>query len=137
MTPSFVLLPLILSALSIPQSAPPARDLRRRAIAVLTVSPDALDFGARAIGTTSEPRTLVLRNTDREPMRITAVDAANDFAASGTCLGSVPLPVNGTCTLDVTFAPTAAGSRPWIVGIETDRTILPDPIRVNGVGVRR
>jgi hypothetical protein len=104
---------------------------------VLTVSPDALDFGAQPIGTTSEPRTLVLRNTDREPMRITAVNAAGDFAASGTCLGSAPLPVNGTCTLDVTFTPTAAGSRPWIVGIETDRTILPDPIHVNGVGVRR
>jgi hypothetical protein len=104
---------------------------------VLTVSPDALDFGAQRIGAASAPRTLVVKNTDTEPMTITAVHANGDFAAAGTCIGSAPLPVNGTCLLRVTFTPTAAGPRPWIVGIETDRTILPDPIHVTGIGVRR
>jgi hypothetical protein len=104
---------------------------------VLTVSPDALDFGAQPIGTTSEPRTLVSKNTDTEPMTITAVHAeGKEFAVSGMCIGSAPLPVNGTCTLNVTFTPTAAGPRPWIVAIETDRTNGPDPIHVTGVGVR-
>jgi hypothetical protein len=104
---------------------------------VLTVTPDALDFGTQAIGTTSGPRTLTLKNTDREPMRITAVHALGEYAASGPCIGSAPLPVDGTCTLNVTFTPSAAGPRPSIVGIETDRTILADPIHVAGVGVRR
>ncbi len=104
---------------------------------VLTVSPDALDFGAQTIGTASEPRTLVLKNTGTEPMTITAVHALGEFAASGNCIGSAPLPVDDTCTLNVTFTPSAAGPRPWLIGIETDRTLLPDPIHVTGVGVRR
>jgi hypothetical protein len=104
---------------------------------VLTVSPDALDFGAQAIGTTSAPRTLILKNTGSEPMKITAVHAQGEFAASGPCIGSAPLSANATCALNITFTPTAAGSRSSLVGIETDRTLLPDPIHVTGVGVRR
>jgi hypothetical protein len=104
---------------------------------VLTVTPGALDFGPQPIGTTSAPRTLVLKNTDTEPMRIKTVHAlGGEYAVSAPCIGSAPLPVNGTCTLNVTFTPSAAGPRPWIVGIETDRTLLPDPVHVTGVGVR-
>jgi len=93
---------------------------------ILTVTPGALDFGPQPIGTTSAPRTLLLKNADTEPMRITAVHAiGEEYAVSGPCIGSAPLPVNGTCTLNVTFTPSAAGPRPWIVGVETDRTLLP------------
>jgi hypothetical protein len=104
---------------------------------VLTVSPDALDFGAQAVGTTSAPRTLILKNTGSEPMTITAVHALGEFAASGPCIGSAPLSANATCALNITFTPTALGSRPSVVGIATDRTLPPDPIHVTGVGVRR
>jgi hypothetical protein len=70
-------------------------------------------------------------------MKITAVHALGEFAASGPCIGSAPLPANATCVLNITFTPSAAG--PWrgLIGIETDRTLLPDPIHVTGVGVRR
>jgi hypothetical protein len=105
---------------------------------ILTVTPGALDFGPQPIGTTSAPRTLLLKNTDTEPMRITAVHAiGGEYAVSGPCIGSATLPVSGTCTLNVTFTPSAAGPRPWIVGIETDRTLLPDPVHVTGVGMSR
>lgn len=105
---------------------------------ILTVTPGALDFGPQPIGTTSAPRTLLLKNADTEPMRITAVHAiGEEYAVSGPCVGSAPLPVNGTCTLNVTFTPSAVGPRPWIVGVETDRTLLPDPVHVTGVGMPR
>lgn len=104
---------------------------------VLTVSSDVLDFGAQAIGTTSAPRTLILQNTGAEPMKITAVHAPSEFAASGPCIGSAPLPANATCDLNITFTPSAAGPQRGLLGIVTDRTLLPDPIRVTGVGARR
>jgi hypothetical protein len=102
----------------------------------LTVSPDALDFGERTIGLASPPHTLILKNTDTEPMKITAVHASGDFDASATCIGAAPLAVNGECVLSVTFTPSATGPRSSTIGVETDRTILPNPIRVTGIGVR-
>jgi HYDIN/CFA65/VesB family protein len=102
----------------------------------LTVTPDSLDFGTQPIGVTSAPRTLMLKNTDTEPMRITAVHALGEYAASG-CVGAAALPVGGTCALPVTFTPAQAGARDSMIGIETDRTILPTPIRVTGIGAPR
>ena len=102
----------------------------------LTATPDALEFGTQPVGVTSAPRILTLKNTDTEPMRITAVHALGEFAASG-CAGAAPLPVGGTCALSVTFTPSEPGVRDSLIGVETDRTLLPAPIRVTGVGAPR
>lgn len=100
---------------------------------VLTVAPDAVDFGSQPVGVTGPPRTVTLRNTGTEPLRITDVHALGEYAASG-CVGSAPLPVGGTCALSVTFTPSQAGVRQSLIGVETDKTLLPAMIRVTGIG---
>jgi hypothetical protein len=103
---------------------------------VLTVTPDALDFGTQAVGEASGPRTVTLKNTGSEPLRITAVHALGEYAASG-CTGAAPLPPGGSCALSVTFTPSQAGAREWQIGVETDRTLQPAIIRVADVADRR
>jgi FtsP/CotA-like multicopper oxidase with cupredoxin domain len=86
------------------------------------VSPATLAFGNQPVGTVSAPKTLTLSNTGGEiPLTFSiAMNGANfgDFAQSNTCGGTVA--PNGTCTISVTFKPTAAGARNASLGITTN-----------------
>jgi Abnormal spindle-like microcephaly-assoc'd, ASPM-SPD-2-Hydin len=79
----------------------------------LAVRPTKLDFGTLAPGTTSDPQTITLVNTDQVSRTITSVelggDDPTDFAISG-CGGQTIAP-QGRCTVAVTFTPSTAGPR--------------------------
>jgi hypothetical protein len=77
------------------------------------VSPGSLTFGSQATGTTSASQTITLTNTESTTLNITrvAIGGTNlsDFAETDNCLGSVA--IGASCSITVTFTPTAAGSR--------------------------
>jgi hypothetical protein len=76
-----------------------------------TISPGSLTFSAYQVGTTAPVQTVTVTNTGTNTLTFTGVSVsagAADFAQSNNC-GSVP--VNGTCTVNVSFTPSAAGSR--------------------------
>jgi hypothetical protein len=80
------------------------------------VSPPFLSFGSQAIGTTTSGggQILTLKNSDESsPLNITQVTIngvnPSDFAETDNCLGSIA--VGASCTINVTFTPSAAGSR--------------------------
>ena len=80
------------------------------------VLPGLLSFGSQAIGTTTPGggQILTLKNSDESgPLNITQVtiNGANpsDFAETDNCLGSIA--VGASCTINVTFTPSGAGSR--------------------------
>ncbi len=85
----------------------------------LSVSPTALSFPDTAIGSTSGAKTVTLTNSGNASLRIVSAAATGDFAVSGTCIGS-SLNAGGTCTLSLTFSPTAAGARTGTLTITTD-----------------
>lgn len=79
----------------------------------LTINPTLVNFGNVTPGTTSAPMTVTLANTGGSPLQVTALTAAAApfaLAAGGTC-SAVPITINNgsSCTLNYTFAPTAAG----------------------------
>ena len=62
--------------------------------------------------------------------------AVADYAVTGTCNTVTPLaPLGGTCTLVVTFTPTALGARGATLTISSDATNGPLVITLNGTGV--
>jgi hypothetical protein len=80
------------------------------------VSPPFLSFGSQAIGTTTSGggQILTLTNSDESsPLNITqlTINGVNpsDFAETDNCLGNIA--VGASCTINVTFTPSAAGSR--------------------------
>jgi hypothetical protein len=79
-----------------------------------TVSPASLTFASQTVGTTSAAQTVTLKNTGSATLTVTGVTvtgiAAADFIESDTCVG-VPLAKNATCTLNVSFEPSASGAR--------------------------
>ncbi len=76
----------------------------------LSLSPSSLDLGGVSVGDTSVPKTVTLSNESGSTITISSVAASGDFAVqSDQCTGS--LAANNSCTIGVTFTPTAAGTR--------------------------
>ena len=94
----------------------------------LVFTPPSLVFGPQAVGTTSAGQALTLTNigdSQSSPMQPMGI-AGNDFQiVSSTC--GIVLAANASCTLVVSFVPTAAGLRPGTLvttASEADAAVL-------------
>ena len=80
----------------------------------LTVTPTTQSFGTVLVGSTSVPTTFAVTNTGALDSGVPSVSvsgpASTDFAVAGNGC-TTALPPAGTCTIDVTFTPSAAGDR--------------------------
>jgi hypothetical protein len=93
----------------------------------LNLSPASLRF-TTAVGTTSPAQRLTLTNTGSAPVCVRQITInSNDFIFTSNCIGSVNqsltngcLAVDESCTIDVSFRPTVAGSRNATLTITTD-----------------
>ena len=80
-----------------------------------------LAFGSQNVFTTSSAMTVQLTNVVSAPLHFVTIIASGDFAQTNTC-GST-LPGNASCTITVTFTPSAAGARSGFVEVgDTDPT---------------
>ena len=90
---------------------------------VILLSPSTLAFAVpQAVGTASVAQTISVTNTGNAPLLVSGIAVAShnaptgvttvvtDFTAAGTCTGAVLAP-GATCSLSVTFAPSATGLR--------------------------
>ncbi|MFD9130189.1 choice-of-anchor D domain-containing protein [Kitasatospora sp. NPDC059571] len=75
----------------------------------VTATPGALNFGSVATGATSPAQTVTVSNPTGASAAVSSIAAGGDFAQTNTCGSAIP--ANGSCTVAVTFAPTATGSR--------------------------
>ncbi|HEX7958504.1 MAG TPA: SBBP repeat-containing protein [Terriglobales bacterium] len=104
-----------------------------------SVSPATLNFGSQNLGTTSAAQTATLRNTGSGILNISTISFAGtggDYFQTNDC-GSQLTPAGGakdTCTITVTFTPSAVGSRPDVIQIADDSANSPQTIAVAGIG---
>jgi parallel beta-helix repeat protein len=75
----------------------------------VTATPSALNFGSVATGATSAAQTVTVANPTGSAAAVSSIAASGDFAQTNTCGSSIA--ANGSCTVSVTFKPTATGSR--------------------------
>jgi hypothetical protein len=84
----------------------------------VSASPTALSFGSQTTGTTSPPQTVTVSNSGSTAAAVSSVTITGDFAQTNTC--GTGIPAGGSCTVTVTFSPTAAGSRSGTLTVNTD-----------------
>jgi hypothetical protein len=103
---------------------------------LLVAAPPQIDFGDQAIGTSSAPPQMTLTNNSSDALTITNVGTMGDYSQTNTCASSTLAP-GATCTVAVTFGPTAAGTRPSAVIVSSNSHIVPVkfPLIGNGVGL--
>jgi Abnormal spindle-like microcephaly-assoc'd, ASPM-SPD-2-Hydin len=103
----------------------------------ITLTPASLTFGSQAVGTTSPAQTVTLSNIlAQQAISITSISLSGanpgDFTETNTCGGSVG--AQASCTISVTFTPTATGTRTASVMIADNGGGSPQLVRLTGTG---
>jgi hypothetical protein len=104
---------------------------------LVSLNPTSLNFGDQTLSTTSTVRSIILTNTGSGTLNITSVVASGDFAVVTvpvTNCGGTLAPL-ATCSLNVTFTPTATGGRSGNLTITDNAAGSPQvaPLQGNGI----
>lgn len=103
----------------------------------VTLTPSAVTFASQMTGTTSAAQTVTLTNSGGALLTIggIALVGANpgDFVQTNTCPAS--LAAGGSCTVSVTFTPTAMGARAASVSITDSAVDSPQTVSLSGTGI--
>ncbi|MGD1103257.1 MAG: choice-of-anchor D domain-containing protein [Terriglobia bacterium] len=102
----------------------------------VSLSPSSLSFGSQSVGATSTAQTITLTNTGNASLTITRISVkgtnAGNFAQTNTCSGSVA--AYHTCTIKVTFTPTAILNRTASISITDNAVGSPQTVSLSGTG---
>jgi VCBS repeat-containing protein len=98
----------------------------------VNLSAMSLTFGGQLVNTTSPEQTATVTNTGNYPLGISGITTSGDFAQANTCGG--PVPVGAACSISVTFAPTAAGTRSGTLVVADDAPDGPHTLVLSGTG---
>ncbi len=102
------------------------------AMPVAALSPSSYDFGNLPVGTTSSPEAITLTNNGNTALAISSVTASGDFTPTNTCGSSVA--AGSSCTISITFSPSATGSRPGSITITDNASPPSQTITLTGTG---
>ena len=100
------------------------------------LAPTTLTFGSQAVNTTSAAQTITLTNVGSTSLNVTGISIigtnAGDFSQTNTCGNSVA--AGTSCTISVTFKPSATGTRTGAVSITDNGGSSPQKVSLSGCG---
>jgi len=109
------------------------------AATAVTVQPTSLSFSSQSVGTISSPQQVAVTNTGSQTLNISkiSVGTSTDYSETDNCL-SAPyngsLAINQSCTINVSFTPTATGTRAATLSISDNATGSPQVVALTGIG---
>lgn len=95
-----------------------------------SLSPRQLSFAGSAVGTTTAPQTVVLTNNGNSTMTIASITVSGDFAQTNDC--GLSIDAGASCTITVTFTPTATGAESGQILITDNAIGSPQAITLAG-----
>ncbi len=102
----------------------------------LVLSPTALDFGSVLVGS-SATLSIQVTNGSPTPATFTGISTTGDYAVTGNCpAAGAQLASGASCTLQIAFTPTVAGTRNGTLSIITSLTALPLTVNLTGSGAQ-
>jgi Beta-propeller repeat/Abnormal spindle-like microcephaly-assoc'd, ASPM-SPD-2-Hydin len=101
-------------------------------VTTATVSPATLVFGNQNVSAASAAQVVTITNTGESAMTVSGVTAPAGYSQTNNC-GTVA--VSGTCTISVTFTPTASGSTPGTLVINDNAQGNPHAVSLTGMGI--
>ncbi len=105
----------------------------------VNLSATAITFPGETVGTASMPGSVTLTNTGNVTLNVASIVVtgtnAGDFTLvpTGSCGATVA--VHDTCTINVTFTPSAVGARNAAVTLTDDALDSPEAITLSGQGL--
>ena len=103
----------------------------------VTVTPSSLNFGVITVGRSGKAKTVTVTNLGSTSLTINGITLsganAGDFSQTNTC-GS-GLAGGATCTVTVTFTPTAVGARAATLNVNDSDPAGPQTVSLTGTGI--
>jgi hypothetical protein len=100
---------------------------------IVTLSPTSLTFASQAVGTVSPPQTVIVTNSGVSTLTIYTIVASGDYGLTSTC--QVTLSAGRKCSIIVTFAPSASGTRTGTVTVTDSAPGSPQTVSLTGTGI--
>ncbi|MGO8734397.1 MAG: FG-GAP-like repeat-containing protein [Terriglobia bacterium] len=97
-----------------------------------SVSPQTLNFASQRVNTISAAQAVTLASTGTAPLTISKITASGDFSQTNNCGSSVSAGSN--CAINVTFTPTATGTRSGTLTITDNAPNSPQTVTLSGTG---
>jgi VCBS repeat protein/centrosomal CEP192-like protein/pre-peptidase/ASPM-SPD-2-Hydin domain-containing protein len=97
-----------------------------------TLSATQLTYATQLVGTTSAAQKVTLSNKGTAQLTIAGIQVTGDFQETNTC--GAGLQPGTTCTITVTFTPTAGGTRTGSVAIQDNGNSKTQKISLTGTG---
>jgi hypothetical protein len=103
----------------------------------VSLLPSSLTFAARNQGTTSIPQQVTLTNVGNAVLTVSGISLvgvnAGDYSIQSNTCGSSLL-ANASCTVSISFSPTASGARRATLQVVSDAASSPDGVSLSGTG---
>ena len=101
--------------------------------ATLTASPSSESFGSENVGATSAAKTVTISNSGSAAASMSSIGVTGPFGESNNC--GTSLAAGASCTVGVTFAPTAAGAATGTLSVNSSAPGSPLTVALTGTGV--
>jgi hypothetical protein len=98
----------------------------------VSLNPASIGFGNQNVGSTSAAASVTLTNIGNQTLNVSQISASSDFSQTNNCTS---VTAGNTCTLQVSFAPTASGTRNGSVTITSNSFSSPDVLPVTGAAL--
>lgn len=100
--------------------------------------PASITFGRVRVGSQSAPASITVTNSGNGTLHVGAItlqgqDPADFAVVSSSCAGATLAP-GATCSLSVTFRPSASGTRTAALAITSDAPGSPSTVPLSGTG---
>ncbi len=97
----------------------------------ITLSPTSLTFASTRVTSTTAAQTITVTNSGDASLTVSGVTVSGDFAQTNTCS---TVAAGASCLIQVTFTPTAVGTRTGTVTITDSAAGSPHTVALNGTG---
>lgn len=98
----------------------------------MTLTPATLTFPGQPVQTTSSAQSLTVTNTGSTGLMVSSVATAGDFAETDNCSGTIAS--GASCQIQVTFTPSATGTRTGSVTVTANIAGGQQSVALTGTG---
>ena len=99
---------------------------------VLSANPASLSFGRTLVGSAASPQTMTVTNSGTTSATVSGVTVTGDFSQTNNCTS---IAVGGSCSVTVTFKPTASGTRTGTLTVTSNANNSPTTASLSGSAI--
>ncbi|GAA3192420.1 choice-of-anchor D domain-containing protein [Dactylosporangium siamense] len=100
-------------------------------VAVLSANPTSLTYASQALNTTSGSQAVTITNTGTAAATVSGVSVTGDYQQTNNCTS---IAVNASCVVNVSFRPTASGTRTGTLTVTSNAQNSPTTVALSGTG---